>query len=282
MRPARSELIGKILLAIDKQPSSIYDILYSLTDFEDPRRTRLPKLLKAMEKDGLVKSALQPGPLGPYRRVYEIGPNAEDYMRQNLRNGIETVLHFYDSYRKSIQKKLYDFPAELKQRKTKGPVLFAAFPSMTVDDLNIIRNLLQKYDESSISILGSDKMLSKTGIKYISVGMDETNMQAGNQVFSEIFFNGVPESRNLAKCFSECKRVLSRRGVLKIRIKFAFFDEPTKPTLGDFIKITAANLFPELGIIEGNEIKKHLEHQFPQTGVYEKSLGEVIFWGVKS
>ncbi|MFW9768394.1 MAG: helix-turn-helix transcriptional regulator, partial [Candidatus Thorarchaeota archaeon] len=106
MRPARSELINKILLALDKQPSSIYDILYSLTNYSDPRRTRLPKLLKSMEDDGLVKSALQPGPLGPYRRVYELGPEAESNMRHNLKNSLETILHFYDAYRKENPQKL--------------------------------------------------------------------------------------------------------------------------------------------------------------------------------
>ena len=96
MKPARSELIRKILLELNDSPSSIYDILYSMTGYADPRRTRLPKLLKAMETDGLVVSALQPGPLGPYRRMYEIGPEAEIHLRESLRNSIETILHFYN------------------------------------------------------------------------------------------------------------------------------------------------------------------------------------------
>ena len=142
MRPARSELIRKVLQELDKQPASIYDILYSLTDFSDPRRTRLPKLLRAMEKDGLVVSALQPGPLGPYRRVYEIGPEAETRMRQDLKNSIETILHFYDAYRRSDPQKLYDFPMELEKRKSKGRFMFAAFPSMTSDDIETNREIL--------------------------------------------------------------------------------------------------------------------------------------------
>ncbi len=281
MRPARSELISKILMALDKQPSSIYDILYSLTDFEDPRRTRLPKLLKSMEQDGLITSALQPGPLGPYRRVYEIGPKAEAYMRRNLKSGIETILHFYDSYRKSNPRKLYNFPSELKKRKIKGCILFAAFPSITSDDLSVIRDLLQTYDESTISILGEDRMLCKTGIKYDSIGEDITNFKADSQMFSEIFFHGIPQREKLSKCLSECKRVLSRGGVLRIQVQYAFFDEPTKPTLGEFIQTTSASLFPEIGIVEGNEIKRNLENNFCKSGVYETCLGEVVFWAKK-
>lgn len=282
MQPARSELIRKILLAIDKHPSSIYDILYSLTDFSDPRRTRLPKLLKAMENDGLVVSALQPGPLGPYRRVYQIGPEAETHMRQNLKSSIETILHFYDAYRKSNPQKLYDFPKELEQRKSKGRILFAAFPNMTSDDIETIRELLSTSEESIISILGSVQMLSKTGIKYESVGEDTTKMMVENQTFSEIQFNGMPMLGRLSEIIAECKRVLTRRGLLKIRVPFAFFDEPEKPALGEFIQVTASNLFPELGIVAGNEVRRVLEQFFPKNGVYETSLGEVIFWAVKS
>ena len=282
MRPARSELIRKVLQELDKQPASIYDILYSLTDFSDPRRTRLPKLLKAMEKDGLVVSALQPGPLGPYRRVYEIGPEAETHMRQDLKNSIETILHFYDAYRRSDPQKLYDFPMELEKRKSKGRFMFAAFPNMTSDDIETIREILSTPEEISISILGPSQMLSKTGIKFDSVGEDPTELMADNQTFSEIQFNGIPELGKLAEVIAECKRVLIRKGLLKIRVPFALFDELKKPALGEFIQVTAANLFPELGVVDGNEARLVLEQFFPKNGVYETSLSEVIFWAVKS
>ena len=59
LKSSRAELIRKILLTVDQHPSSIYDILYSMTNFSDPKRTRLPKLLKAMENENLVISALQ-------------------------------------------------------------------------------------------------------------------------------------------------------------------------------------------------------------------------------
>lgn len=282
LRPARSELIRKVLQTLDKHPASIYDILYSLTDYSDPRRTRLPKLLKAMENDGLVVSALQPGPLGPYRRVYEIGPEAETHMRQNLKNSIETILHFYDAYRRSNPQKLYDFPKELEKRKSKGRIMFAAFPSMTSDDIEIIRKDLSTSEELAISILGPVQTLSKTGIKFESVGEDPTEVLADNQTFSEIQFNGMPDLGKLTEVIAECKRVLKRNGLLKIRVPFALFDELKKPTLGEFIRVTAANLFPELGVIDGNDVKQVLEQFFPKNGAYETSLSEVIFWAIKS
>lgn len=282
MRPARSELIHKILLALDKHPSSIYDILYSLTNYSDPRRTRLPKLLKSMEVNGLVTSALQPGPLGPYRRMYELGPEAEMTMRHNLKNSLETIIHFYNAFRKSNPQKLYDFPDDLLKRKPKGRVLFAAFPSMSSDDVETIREIITASEHSSISILGPNQILTKTGIKFEPVGDNPTKISANNQTFSEIYFNGVPKLDELEAVVSECKRVMVRRGFLKIKVPFAFFEEPKRPALGEFVQITAANLFPELGVVEGGKVKQILDTFFPKNGVCETYLGEVVFWATKS
>jgi hypothetical protein len=36
---------------------------------------------------------------------------------------------------------------------------------------------------------------------------------------------------------------------------FAFLDEPGEPTVQAFIRVTAAQLFPELGVADGQEIQ---------------------------
>jgi len=281
-KPARSELIRKILLELNGSPSSIYDILYSMTGYLDPRRTRLPKLMKAMETEGLVVSALQPGPLGPYRRMYEIGPEAETHLRESLKNSIEIILHFYNAYRKSNPQKLYDFPEVNYQRRSKGRILYMAFPHMKVSDLEIIRELLFASEESSISIAGPDQILKKTGISYNVVGDDINHLSVESKTFSEIHLNGVPDLSKLPGAIAECKRVLVRKGQLRILAPFAFFDEPKKPTLEEFLRITSSELFPELGIVEGNQVMQIINHYFPNSEVYETSLGEVIFLATKS
>ncbi len=86
----------------------------------------------------------------------------------------------------------------------------------------------------------------------------------------------------LPSAIAECKRVLTRKGQLRILTPFAFFDEPKKPTLGEFIRITSSELFPELGIVEGNQVSQVLRHYFPNSGLYETSLGEVVFHATKS
>ena len=281
MKPARSELIRKILLELNGNPSSIYDILYSMSGYTDPRRTRLPKLLKAMEADGLVVSALQPGPLGPYRRIYQIGPEAESHLRNNLRSSIETVLHFYDAYRKAHPQKLYEFTDDECLRKRKGRILYVAFPHLKTNDLERIRELLISSEESEISIVGSDLILRKTGINYDVVGENMSNLSAENKSFSEIFLHGVPEMDTLPEAIAECKRVLTRKGQLRILVPFAFFNEPEKPTLGEFLRITANELFPDLGVVEGSQVLKVIEQYFPNPIVNETSLGEIIFIATK-
>jgi len=282
MKPARSELIRKILLELNGNPSSIYDILYSMTGYADPRRTRLPKLLKAMEEDGLVISALQPGPLGPYRRMYDIGPEAEMHLRESLRSSIETILHFYDAYRKSEPQKLYDLPEEVSQKRSTGRILYAAFPHLKSRDLEIIRELLLASEETSVSIVGEDLILKKTGISYDVVGEDISNLPVESKTFSEVHLHGVPRLDILPNTIAECKRVLARKGHMRILAPFTYFDEPERPTLGEFIRVTATELFPELGVVEGKKVSRVLRHYFPNATMHETSLGEVVFSATKS
>jgi len=63
---------------------------------------------------------------------------------------------------------------------------------------------------------------------------------------------------------------------------FVFFDEPEKANLGEFIRITAATKFPELGIVDGSDILHNINQNFSKYGSYETNLGQVHFWAIKS
>ncbi|TFG32134.1 PadR family transcriptional regulator [Candidatus Thorarchaeota archaeon] len=281
MKSSRSDLIRRILLTIDQQPSSIYDILYSMANFSDPKRTRLPKLLKSMENENLVISALQPGPLGPYRRIYEPGPKAEDYLIEKLRCAMETLLHFYEDYRTSVHistiKELDNDDIPIRE----GSILFAAYPQANVNDLNEIRNWITNYNVS-ISIVGQDDIFSKTGISYEIVGLDITSIESPDKTFSEVYLRGIPPKEKLHDLIAECKRVLTIGGVLRMVAPFVFFDEPEKGSLEEFIRSTTTDRFPELGIIDGNEVLNLIKQNFSNYGITETERGEVEFWAIKS
>ena len=282
MKEPRSDLVRRILLTIDQNPSSIYDIQYSLLDASDPTRNRLPKLLKAMEDENLVRSALQPGPLGPYRRMYELGPKAQEYLNENLRDGIQTLLHFYRVFRRENPGRLYNLNKRPEQLQASGVILFASFPNLAIDDLRTIRELLTTSEGVSVAVVGSDDILTKTGILYQHMGMRITSIDAPNESVSEIHLHGIPPPNELSPAIEECKRVLTRNGLLQITAPFVFFKESNSPELENFIKRTAASLFPELGVIDGNSVRDIIETEFPTNGAYEAQQGEVVFWGVKS
>ena len=280
MTTSRPDLKRKILLTLDQGPSSIYDLLYSIDKFSDPKRTRLPKLLKSMEDEKLVISAIQPGPLGPYRRIYQPGPQAEDYLIESLRGGLETLLHFYNKYRNSNPGHLYSSNDGLEEKEPEGEILYIAYPTIAVDDMNEIRNLVIKHNISP-SILGADAMLEKTGIDYKVVNLDNKKLPVKNDTYSEVRIRGMPYHNELPILISECKRVLSKKGRLSMRVPYVFFEEPKKASLMEFIRVTAETLFPELGLVEGNEVNGILKTNFAETGFYETNLGEVVFWAIK-
>lgn len=281
MRASRSDLKRRILLALDKSPSSIYDILYSLSDFSDPRRTRLPKLLKAMEGEGLVTSALQPGPLGPYRRIYEPGKGADDYLKEQLQSGIETLLHFFLQYRESDSEPAYNLPKEKDCTPTEGRLLLASYPNMTVAQLEWIRHIVTTYKSIEISIIGPDHMLSKSGIDFEVAGVAIDKIDAKNESFEFIQLDGVPSREILENAIPEFQRILVPGGKLRVVTALAFFDEPQKATLEQFIRITAATLFPELGIVEGNDVISSLKKYFKRAAAYETEDRRASFLATK-
>lgn len=281
MRASRSDLKRRILIALDKSPSSIYDILYSLSDFSDPRRTRLPKLLKAMEGEELVRSALQPGPLGPYRRIYEPGPGADDFLKEQLRCGIETLLHFYLQYRESDTEPAYNLPKEKNCTPAEGRLLLASYPNMTVAQLEWIREIVTSSRDIEIAIIGPDHMLSKSGIDYSVAGETIDQLDAKDESFDFIQLDGVPSREILENAIPEFHRVLIPKGKLRVATSLAFFDEPQKATLEQFIRITAATLFPELGIVEGNDVISSLKKYFKKASAYETEDRRACFMATK-
>ena len=280
MTTSKPDLKRKILLTLDQGPSSIYDLLYSIDKFSDPKRTRLPKLLKTMEEEKLVISAIQPGPLGPYRRIYQPGPGAEDYLVESLRGGLETLLHFYNKYRNSNPGHLYNSNNDFEDKEPEGEILYIAYPTIAVEDMNEIRNLVIKHNILP-SILEADEMLEKTGINYKVVNFNNQKLPVKGESYSEVRIRGMPDYNEFPILISECKRVLSKKGRLSIRIPYVFFEEPKKASLMEFIRITAETLFPELGLVEGNKVNEIIKTNFAETGFYETNLGEVVFWAVK-
>jgi len=234
-----------------------------------------------MENENLVKSALQPGPLGPYRRIYEPGPEAEEYLIHNLQSSMETILHFYDAYRQSNNGSESTRDEDSSIPIKDGNLLYAAFPQADVRDLDEIRTLSSNR-EIEVHLIGSDDILSKTGIAYTVVGDEITQIGTTANTFSEVRLRGIPPLEYLSTAIAECKRVLCRGGVLRIEVPFVFFNEVEKSTLEGFIRETIINRFPELGLVDGNEVIRIIEENFNKHGKVETKRGLVYFWAIKS
>ena len=108
------------------------------------------------------------------------------------------------------------------------------------------------------------------------------NIESPSKSYSEVRLNGIPPGDQLLETVTECKRVLIRGGILRMVAPFLFFAKPEKGTLGEFIRVTAVSQFPELGVVEGNEVLRTIQQNFSKHGTYETKLGEVHFWAIKS
>ena len=282
LKVSKDRVKGRILLALDKTPLHGYDLLQVFPDeLGRPQLTTLYRWLHEMESEGLVESKIQPGPHGPDRRVYQLGPRGETSLREILKDSIEVVLHFYDSYRHTAATYLYDVLDVPEIERVDGRILFAAFPRLKERDLRTIVYLSERNSGEPLDILGDCTLVSRTRLPFRDVKGNICDIAVPNESLAEIWLSGVPERNVLPRAIAECKRVLVKGGILKIIAPFAFFEEPAKPSLGEFIRVTATHLFPELGVVEGDDVGAVIEANFTKCGAFETFPGLVVFWAVK-
>ncbi|MFW9907233.1 MAG: PadR family transcriptional regulator [Candidatus Thorarchaeota archaeon] len=280
MRDSREWIRNRILLVLDAGPCHGYDILRSLNEYvSNLRLTTLYRWLHAMEAEGLVESMIQPGPHGPDRRVYTVGSRGETRLRELLKDSIEVIMHFYDAYRHSITGSMHQV-LDTEVKAPTGRILFAAVPRVRQIDLSTIEHLTES-NGSSLDVIGDSTILSTVGIKHRPLRGELSDIPAPNERYAQIWMSGIPERRDLHTAVSEFKRVLVKGGVLRILAPFVFFDKPDMPDIGEFLRVTAIQLFPDLGMADGNDVGTVLETVFPDCGALDLFPGLVVFWARK-
>lgn len=278
----RKWIENKILMILDESPCHGYELQQSLP--EEARKVKLTTLyrwLHDLEKEALVESETIPGPHGPSRRVYRLGARGETRLREVLKDSIENILHFYDAYRHSITKDVYEQVGKQVLEQIDGRVLFTAFPRITRHDLSIVRMIVELCVSSKLEVIGNYEILERAGIEHKPVKGTLKDIPTRNDTYSEIWMNGVPDRNSLPRVIAECKRVLIPGGRLKITAPFVFFEEPKKSSLGEFIRVSSAHLFPNLGVVEGQDVGSVIESNFKECGAFETFPNLVEFWAVK-
>ena len=281
MKNSREWIRNRILLVLDAGPCHGYDILRSLNEHvSNLRLTTLYRWLHAMESEGLVESGVQPGPHGPDRRVYRLGARGENRLREMLKDSIEVIMHFYDAYRHSITSGMYE-TLESQVNPPDGKILFAAVPRVREFDLGTIQSLTKNNGSRTLDVLGDATILSTTPIKHKVLKGEISDIPSPNERYAQIWLSGIPERRDLHTAVAEFKRVLMKGGVLQILAPFVYFDKPDQPDLGEFVRVTAIQLFPDLGIADGDDVGTILESIFPDCGALDLFPGLVVFWARK-
>lgn len=278
----RSKIKDRVLIALDKCPRHGYELQQLLSaKAENIDLTTLYRLLHEMESEGFVESKMQEGPYGPRRRVYQAGPKGESRLREILRDSIEIVLHFYDEYRHEATKDLLQNLNRIPPQKPPGPILFSVFPYASRHDLDLMQALKIRAEDEALYLLGETNLTGKPKVPFKSLKGKPWDIAQKSDRFSEVWMNRLPPREKLPRTIVESKRVLKKKGILRILAPFAFFGEPAEPSLETFIRVTSVHLFPELGVVEGDEVSSVMEMNFEKCGAFQIFPGFVVFWGVK-
>ncbi len=281
MKENNGHLKDRILLSLDNSPAHGYDLLKLLEkDDQTIMITTLYRWLHEMESKGLVESELQSSPYGPPRRVYRVGHEGGSRLRNMIRNAIEVITHFYEKYTHSrIASACKLIPKD--NSLFSGAVLFSSTPRMNKFDLNLLCTLAQKCNGSKIHILGNKPPLEIQEIPHRMIKGDITEIKSRKSRYSLVWLNGVPEYHILPLALEEIRRVLKEDGTLIMTSPLTFFEEPQNPSLGSFLKYTSVNLFPDIGVKDGNHILRIIDGFFPGTCVCEAFPEFAVFTATK-
>lgn len=163
----------------------------------------------------------------------------------------------------------------------KGRILFAAVPRVREIDLNTVQYLTDGNGSHALDVIGDSTILTTMGIRHRSLKGNLSDIPAPNERYAQIWVSGIPNREGLQHSVAEFKRVLSDGGVVRILAPFVYFDRPEQPDLGEFLRVTAIQLFPELGVADGEDVGTVLESVFPDCGAMDLFPGLVVFWGKK-
>ncbi|TFF94620.1 PadR family transcriptional regulator [Candidatus Thorarchaeota archaeon] len=283
LRTSKEWAINRILLCLDKRPSHGYELLEALPDeLSDLRLTTLYRWLHSMEEEGYVESEMQPGPHGPERRIYSLGPRGEGKLRDVLKDAIETILHFYDAYRYSASEHLFDILDNSDPRLVNGRKLYVPIPWLRRRDTDFVEYLAKRNKNGPIDILGDTSLLCGLDVKFREMKGSFDDIPLPNDKLAEIWIHGNPRPDIIPRMFTEAKRVLKNEGVLRFVAPYAYLNEPKRPTLEEFIRVTSVHLLPDLGVVEGTEIARLLSDMFGHAGALQTLPGLVVFWAVKT
>lgn len=99
----------RLLLQLARKPAHGYELMEALgaaADDSSPDPGTLYRTLRALEDDGVVRSAWETGAAGPARRVYELTDQGIEYLHAwaaNIRRTRQRLDRFLAEYEKQFQ-----------------------------------------------------------------------------------------------------------------------------------------------------------------------------------
>ncbi len=276
---SRERVRDQILLFLDRRPCHGYELRRILLPLVgDVEITKLYRWLREMEKEGLIEGTNEEGPHGPSRKMYNLGPRGERQLRDALRYSMATVLHFYDAFRQFSMQETMGKGTDYKFEKVEGKVLASIVSPFLASEDGLISVFSNRLSEMKLDVMGIQEPWERAGISTSPIGGTLGDISAKSNNYAELWFIGMPQRSLLPRAIIEAKRVLKKGGIIRLVAPFAFFDEPQKATIEAFFRLTASQMFPELGVVEGQDVCTVFKSVFGDCNVIEFHPGFVEFY----
>lgn len=168
----------------------------------------------------------------------------------------------------------------MTQEFQQGSILASVVSPFMMGEKGSVQFVAERAGKRPLHVVGDLGIWEHNRIDFVHVEGTPWDVKCRSNRYVEFWLIGMPERSLFPRTIVESKRVLAANGVFRMNAPFVFFDDPEEPNLEAFIRVASTHLFPELGVVEGQEICRVFRQLFGRWGVVQFYPDYVQFWGV--
>lgn len=250
-----------------------------LERYPDMRLNTLYRWMNDLESQGLIEARIKQGVRGPDRKVYTLTNEGQKRIKQLTRDAIRLMVDVYRRYRLFSAQYFNNIQRAAAWSNSKGRVLIAPFQRFLDIESSLIRSLVDDMVGRPIDFVGHIPGIPNRKPRPRILKGCIRDLPVRNEIYDEVWLWGMPKRGGFIPSVDECRRVLVKGGILCLAIPFLTTSDYVSPGFATFITNSIAQVFPELELMELNEVESILSGSFEDTGILE--FGIHVIWARK-
>jgi PadR family transcriptional regulator PadR len=215
----------------------------------------LYRLLRSMERNGLLRGRWAESRRGPKKRMYVVGPAGGQRRETMVREALFTILQEYADY---LTAHVAPHSEDLE-----GTIIVVASPFFDPVRQSVVRQMSGRLVRGQLCLVKSPEIAFEYDQRRIVV-LDGSHLDipVKDGIASGVVFNDIPSGPEMERALDEALRVLRPDGWLSVATLFHVRPAVDPVPLSTFLFRTMASLFGQIPSVDPTELDRRLRERF--------------------